>query len=231
MRRPLGSRRPSGATRSSVTCSSTPSSTTTPVSRTPRSTMTRPPSLPSSSCTEPSIGSANTASPSNGCCRTTEAPTDRTCGVTPGRPCRSPRSGRGRADHRPTARWSASTAPWPTGGLRPLLHQRARTPRRTVRLAPPVQPAPSAHGLREPAAVLAFDQRPRSVHLDLRSGTSRWCTAPWVPGPTGRCHLTAVAGASPACRGIRGRGARRRRRRAGTWRPPGPRGPRRSRRP
>ena len=50
-------------------------------------------------------------------------------------------------------------------GVCPLLRQRAGTPRRPPRLAPPVQPAPPPHGLREPAAFLTIDQRPRAVHL------------------------------------------------------------------
>lgn len=50
-------------------------------------------------------------------------------------------------------------------GLRPLLHQRETTPRRSAAVAAPLQPAPPTHRLRQPAAVLTVNQRPRSVHL------------------------------------------------------------------
>ena len=66
-----------------------------------------------------------------------------TCGATPAPSSASPRSGPAPTDHRPTARSSASTAPWPRLGLQEVLHLRIRPTRRSASMGPPVQPPPA----------------------------------------------------------------------------------------
>ncbi len=85
-------------------------------------------------------------------------------------------------------------------GLRPLLHQRARTTRRTGRLAPPVQPPPAPHRVRQPAAILTIDQRARSVHL----AADPRCASPPASEPAasprssiGRRSVPSIAWMSP----------------------------------
>lgn len=46
-----------------------------------------------------------------------------------------------------------------------------QTPRRFAAVATPLQPAPPTHRLRQPAAVLTVNQRPRSVHLAGQNGS------------------------------------------------------------
>lgn len=64
-------------------------------------------------------------------------------------------------------RQDRTVSPHPGGrlGIPPLLHLRGSVPRRTGRVTALLQPPPPAFSLRKPAAFLAIDQRPRSVHL------------------------------------------------------------------
>jgi transposase len=82
-------------------------------------TTTRPPPPLPASCTAPSSGLPIAASPSSECSRTMAAPTGLTCGETPAKNSPSSRSGPARTARKPTARSSASTAPWPTDGPTP----------------------------------------------------------------------------------------------------------------
>ena len=91
--------------------SSTPCSTTTPGSPTPRSTTTRPPPPPSACCAVRSPGSPPAAWSSSGFSPTTAPPTAPTPGARPAPSSGSPRSGPGPTARRPTGRSNASTAP------------------------------------------------------------------------------------------------------------------------
>ena len=106
-------------TRSMATPTFTPSSMTTPVSPTPRSTTTRPQQQRSVSSSERLTGSPPTASTSTPCYRTTAAATVPTPGVTPAATSGSNTAAPAPTGPKRTARSNASTAPWPTAGPTP----------------------------------------------------------------------------------------------------------------
>jgi len=86
---------------------------------TPRSTTTRPQSLPSASSTAPWVGLQGEELPSSGCSRIMAAPIGPVYGTTPAGRSRSRRSGPVLIARRLTGRSSDSTGRWPTVGPMP----------------------------------------------------------------------------------------------------------------
>lgn len=114
-----------------ATPTSTPSSTITPVSHTPRYTTTRRPSPPPVCCAEQPNCSPTAVSRLSGFYPTTAARTGRSCGAIHAKPSPPSRSSRAPTGHRPTGRSSVSTEPWPTAGPTPVataLRPSAATP-------------------------------------------------------------------------------------------------------